>query len=101
MAGKETYRDKAEFNSLSNLANSLPDVSSEEEDQAMETDPRYLMSQSLMKALLNPHAVEEKATVVEEGSVLEGNESGSSDGFDVTPFCIPCEGNVCFFEDKH
>ena len=100
MAGKETYRDKAEFNSLSNLANSLPDVSSEEEDQAMETDPRYLMSQSLMKALLNPHAVEEQATVVEEGSVLEGNESGGSDGLDVTPFCIPCEGNVCFFEDK-
>ena len=44
--------------------------------------------------------MEEEATVEEEGSVLEGYDSGGSDGFDVTPFCIPCEGNVCFCEDK-
>ena len=53
-----------------------------------------------MKALLDPHAVEEEATVEEEGNVLEGNDSGGNDGLDVTPFCIPCEDNICVFEDK-
>ena len=44
---EETYRDEMEFNFLSNLANSLPDVSSDEEP-VMEADPRSLMSQSLI-----------------------------------------------------
>ena len=48
----QAYKEVAEFNALCNLADSLPDSSSEEEDLAMETDPRYLISHSLMKALL-------------------------------------------------
>ena len=100
MGVEGTYRNKVEFNSLSNLANSLPDVSSDEEDLAMETDPGCLMSQSLMKALLDPGAVEEEAAVEVEGSLQKGNDSGGSGDFDDTPFCIPWEGNVCFCEDK-
>ena len=72
--------EEAEFNALSNLADSLPDGSSEEEDLAMETDPRHLISQSLMKALLDPRAIEEEATIEEEGNVLEGNDSAGNDG---------------------
>ena len=85
---------------MSNLAHSLPDGSSEEEDLAMETDPRHIISQSLIKAHLDPRAAEGVATVEEEGNVLEGNDSGGNDGLDVTPFCIPCEGNVCSCEDE-
>ena len=69
VGGEEANREEAEFNALSNLADSLPDGSSEEEDLAMETDPRHRISQSLMKALLNRHAVEEEATVEEKGNV--------------------------------
>ena len=39
---EETYRYEVEFNFPSNLANSLPDVSSDEEDPVMEADPRSL-----------------------------------------------------------
>ena len=100
MGGEEAYKEEAEFNALSNLADSLPDGSSEEEDLAMETDPRHIISQSLKKTLLDPRAAEEEATVEEEGNVLEGNDSGGNDSLDVIPFCIPCEGNVCSCEDK-
>ena len=94
-----TFKDKEEFNFLSNLANSLPDVSSEEEDP-MEGDPRSLVSQRLMKDLLNPHGgSEEVGEVAEvEHSVQEGN-CGSGD-LDTTPFCAPCDGNVCYCEDR-
>ena len=53
-----TSKDEMEFNFLSNLAKNLPDISSDEEDPK-EADPRSLVSQSLMKLLLNPHVVEE------------------------------------------
>ena len=61
---------------------------------------RHIISQSLMKALLDPRAAQEEATVEEEGNVLEGSDSGGNDGLDVTTFCIPCKGNVCSCEDK-
>ena len=66
MSGEE----EAEFNSLSKLADSLPDIGSEEEDLTMEADPRYLRSQSLMRALLDPSSVDD--TSEEEDS--EGDE---------------------------
>ena len=94
---EETCRDAVEFNFLSNLAKSLPDVSSDEEEPVMEADPRSLMSKSLMKALLDPHAVDEETAAEVEGRVQQGN---GSDDLDDTPFCIPCEGNVCFCKDK-
>ena len=50
-----------------------------------------------MKALLDPHAVDEETAAEVEGSVQEGKGSGDLND---TPFCIPCEGNVCFCEDK-
>ena len=44
VGGEEAYKEEAEFIALSNLADSLPDSSSEKEDLAMETDPRHLIS---------------------------------------------------------
>ena len=44
--------------------------------------------------------MKEETAIEVEGSVQKGNDSGGRDGFDVTPFCIPCKGNVCFCEDK-
>ena len=51
---EESSGNESEFNFLSNLASSLRDDSSEEEDPEVETDPRYLRSKCLMRALLNP-----------------------------------------------
>ena len=51
---EESSGDESEFNFLSNLASSLPDDSSEDEDPEVETDPRYLRSKCLMRALLDP-----------------------------------------------
>ena len=67
---EDTSEEEAEFNYLSKLADSLPDTSSEEEDLTMEADPRYLRSQSLMRALLDPSSVDD--TSEEEDS--EGDE---------------------------
>ena len=88
------YKEVAEFNALCNLADSLPNSNSEEEDLAMETDPRYLISHSLMKALLDTRAVEDEATVEEESNVLEGDDSGGNDGLVVNPFFTEDEGSL-------
>ena len=79
LENEEQEEEEAELNALSILADSFPDGSSEEEDVAMETDPRLLISQSLMKALLDPRAVEEEANIEEAGNVLEGNASGGNE----------------------
>ena len=52
--GSEARKEEAEFNGLSNLVDSLPDGSTDQEDLALEKDPRHIISQSLMKALLEP-----------------------------------------------
>ena len=75
VGGEEAYKEEAEFNALSNLADSLSDGSSEEEDLAMETDPRYLISQFLMKALLNSDDEEDEEVVTEVGTVDKESEA--------------------------
>ena len=59
-----TPKDNNELNFLSGLADSLPDVSSDEEDPLADLD----------------HSVQ---------------VGGGSGDIDSTPFCVPCEGNVC------
>ena len=78
----------------------LASVNLYEEEPVMEADPRGLVFQYLMKALLDPPAVEEEKAAEVEGSVQEGNDRGGSDDLDDTVFCIPCKGNVCFCEDE-
>ena len=87
--GTEACREEAEANALSNLADSLPDDSLEDKGPAMGRDPRHLISQSLMKALLDPRPAENEATVEEETEILEGNDSSGNDSLDVTPFGVP------------
>ena len=55
----------------------------------MGRDPRHLISQSLMTALLDPRPAENEATVEEETEILEGNDSGGNDSLDATPFGVP------------
>ena len=65
----------------------------------MEEDSRSLVSQSIMKVLLNPNVVEEEVAEVAEveDSVQEGSSSGD---LDATPFWIPCDGNIRHCEDS-
>ena len=92
--GEEASNEVAEFNALCSLADSLPDTSSEDEDLAKEAEPRYFISHSLMKALLDTRAVEDEATVEEESNVLEGNDSDGKDELVVSPFFTEDEGSL-------
>ena len=116
VGGEEAKKKEAEFNALCNLADSLPDISSDEEDLAMETDPRYLISHSLMKSLLDTslnldghmevYSEEEEGEVqmaehdddrVDQGEEVAGAAPGQED--DVA-LCIPGKGNICFSKYK-
>ena len=70
---EDTSEEESEFNFLSSLARSLPDDSSEEEDLEIETDPRYLRSRYLMRALLDPQSGSPVVDTSEEED-LEGDE---------------------------
>ena len=62
---EESSGEESEFTFLSNLASSLPDDSSADEDPEVETDPMYLRSKCFMMALLDSEDSEDYETMRE------------------------------------